>query len=238
MVASLIFTTLLVNPVQPFISVNGYVYLAKRNGQWQNVATSFPTIKGPMTLTQLGIGQVGNRVTAQKVQGSTKTDRAKLIGTNLPSGVLYYGLEAAAPRPFKSINGEKCTEWVLRWLKQGSTEEHKIDILSAYEGDLDGDGTLEQIAWGQIRYLKITKPPISQALLLRANGKTYPIHAWSMYYFQYNLVGVADIDCDGKMEIITQVKGLGTSSVSIGFYDGASFSQVPNTKIYDSTDGK
>lgn len=237
MVTSLVLAALASNPVPPFIAVNGYVYLAKRNGQWQQAA-QFPTLKGPLTLTHIGIGQVGKQITVQKVKGSTKTDRAKLIGTSLPSGVLYFGPRAAAPRPFKQIEGEQCKEWVTRWLKQGHAVDWNVDILSAYQGDLDGDGSQEQVAWGQVRFTKVTKPPISQGLLLRAKGKTYPIHAWQMYFFQYDLVGVADIDGDGKMEFITQVKGLGSSRVTISFYDGATYRQFPHEKIYDSTDGK
>lgn len=236
--AAIVFAIIGAQPLPPFIAVDGFVYLVKTNRDWRYAAQSFPAAKGPLQLTSLGIGSIGRKTGAVHILGADKANKAKLKGFPSPTGVYVYGLYPAVPRPFGKTDPEKCREWVEKWLKQGFDLKNQIKILAAYEGDLDGDGADEQIAWGQIEYTEVTKPPISQALLLRANGRTYPIYAWDTYENSYSLNAVADLDGDGCMELITKVQGWGYSRATLCKFDRGKFELVPAKKLFDRTGGK
>lgn len=173
-----------------------------------------------MPLIELGLGKVGARMDGQFV-GEEASGGTYVTGDEKLEKVFVSGLDPVVPRRVRTLAGSKAqTQVVQTFLASRGLKTAKARVTLVVQADLDGDGTQEVIIEARSRNdtagneQAFTKADYSLVLLRCLEGKKLRQRALRLLSFQKDqflettrLRAIADLDGDGRMEIITSGQG-------------------------------
>lgn len=214
----------------PNLLIVDHLVIGQRTTRWKPIDASLARKKMQLSCRPVGLGAVGRTITVTGFEHEDATDGI-YIGPfeKAPGGVLVCGRVPTVPRPVKILANSSKTysDAVSTWLKTQGISALGQGITKIASADLDGDGTQEVIIEASSR------PHVGQegmhdgkvgdysVVLVRAlvNGKvkTMPLQfdrftKEDSLLYEDMLLAVADLDGDGRMEVV----------ISSDYYEGQS----------------
>ena len=225
-------------PQNPILAVDTWVVGTRVQGKWQPVSHTFATAKPAMTLRSFGIGELLKArgkatLVGEEVSGGTylDDDSRKWVGS-----VHVSGLTPRVPRrvAFMAANSAVYQKVVRDFLSANGLKNSKVRLSKVVRTDLDGDGTDEVILEASSRSdldrigsTETGKDDYSLVLLryvAKGGGRGVPLEFLSGQKSQTLerkvLRGIADLDGDGRMEIVTTGKGYEWNNARLWSYRG------------------
>lgn len=211
-------------PPAPILAVDTWVVGTRVNGRWLPVTETFAKGKSPVAIRSFRVGKLAgssSRVefVGEEVSHGSYFDNA----SHLNGSVHVSGLTPRVPRPVVSVStGNGSYQKVIRaFLDKEGLRNAKVRLTSVVRTDLDGDGTDEVLIEASSRgdldrvssmdtgkndyslvLLRYVEKGIGRGTALefisRKQGETLELK---------QLRGIADLDGDGRMEIVTTGKG-------------------------------
>ncbi len=192
----------------PFIAVNNQVIATCQNKAWQPAPVTFGTNSGQLKLVEVGIGKIGKDCSAKGIDSVPEIEGAFLREPTSEADVQACGLNVTIPRPVKQADAKACKKWVAEWVQKQKIFAKQIQVFEAYQADLDGDGKTETIVEAASRKglgtvsSRHSRTDFS-AVLLRVGNKTLTVQSAKGGLNVCALKAIADLDGDGKMEIVS-----------------------------------
>lgn len=192
----------------PFVAVNNQVIATYQGKTWQPAPVTFGSDSGPLKLVEVGIGTIGKACTAKGIDSVPEIEGAFLRDPSSEADVQACGLKAAIPRQVNQTDAKACKAWVADWVRKQKINTSQIQVFKAYQTDLDGDGKTETIVEAASRKglgtvsSRHSRTDFS-AVLLRVGNKTLTVQSAKGGLNACALKAIADLDGDGKMEIVS-----------------------------------
>lgn len=214
----------------PNLLIVDHLVIGQFTSKWKPIDAALAKRKMQLSCRPVGLGTVGKAVTVSGFDHEDATDGI-YVGPfeTAPGGVLVSGRTPSVPRPVKVLDNSNATYGaaLAQWLKTQGINSPKQGITRIASVDLDGNGTQEIVIEASSR------PHVGQegmhdgkvgdysVVLIRAlvNGKvrTIPLQfdrftKQDSLLYEDLLRGIADLDGDGRMEVV----------VSSDYYEGQS----------------
>lgn len=221
--------------------VDDFVVGSRVGGRWSPAGPAFAKAHPPQRFAAFGVGAIGP--TLQRGFADAEEDGGTYLDTTAFDGrPMLAGSTPKVPRKVEKLPAGVVYERAARaFLARKGVRTKRANILGVWRADLDGDGTTEVL----IQANSPAKPQDdprhpkgSYALvLLRAlrGGKVVETalefakpDAQGFMEFE-SLRGVADLDGDGRMEVLTTGKGYEWNNATLwGYRRGAATKLLEN----------
>lgn len=213
-------------PIAPrLLAVDNLVHGEYRNGKWQEVSPESPRAKTYGTATWYPVGPTSTK--GATLQRGTKIETEGYFGVflkdaeNNPRGVYLSGVRPRQPRRIEALPNTNAAyrSVVRRWLDAKGMKRSPVRIVRLLRTDLDGDGTKEILIEArsaddlpQVGFER-KENAIDYSLLLLRTVKAGKAVGQALAFSradgpagssgQTRVRAVADLDGDGRMEIVT-----------------------------------
>ncbi|MGV3616295.1 MAG: hypothetical protein ACO1SV_13255 [Fimbriimonas sp.] len=208
----------------PVLAVDTWVVGTRVSGRWRPVDHTYATGKPPVTLRSFRVGTLGVSPVRAGVVGEEVSHGCYLSGADALVGSVHVsGLTPRVPRRVVAMAPDNPTyrKVVRDFLDGKGLTNAKVRLARIFRTDLDGDGTDEVLIEASSRgdldrvsSMDTGKDDYSLVLLRYVQGGRGKGTALEFVSRQRGetlelkgLRGVADLDGDGRMEIVTTGKG-------------------------------
>lgn len=211
-------------PQTPILAVDTWVVGTRVSGKWRPVTHTFAAGKRPVSLRSFGVGKLTGSVAKAEMVGEEVSHGCYLSEANhLRGSVHVSGLTPRVPRRVTDVATDSAVyrKVVRSFLDGEGLMNAPVRISRIVRADLDGDGTDEVLIVASSRddldrvsSMDTGKDDYSLVLLryvTKGGGKGVALEFASgrkSTTLELNgLRGLADLDGDGRMEIVTTGKG-------------------------------
>ena len=234
----LLFALLPLSPLSPpetVLAVDNFVVGSRARGGWSAAGVEFAKRHRALDFRPFGVGKVGGSsvrrgFVSEEVDGGTYLDSGSEVGDR-DMAPLLAGAVPKVPRVVESLPAGPVYEAACRrFLKSRGVSTPKARITKVFRADLDGDGTSEILieATSQAEPSSdgtFPKGAYSFVLLRAIKGGTvvesaleFATRSKEGMMERKRLRGIADLDGDGRMEILTTGLGFEWNNAQLWSY--------------------
>jgi hypothetical protein len=211
-------------PQTPILAIDSWVVGTRVNGKWRPVTHTFAKGKPPVALWSFGVGKLAGSVRRAEMVGEEVSNGCYLSKAGDLEGSVYVsGLTPRVPRrvAFLATDSPIYRKVVRDFLDGAGLRNAKVRLSMIVRADIDGDGTDEVLIEARSRddldrvsSMGTGKGDYSLVLLRyveKGSGKGQTLEFISRKRGETlelkRVRGLADLDADGRMEIVTEGKG-------------------------------
>lgn len=210
------------------LAVDSLVVGYRSGAKWFPTGHDYGLKLPPLQFHSFDLGRSKGTLSGIKLEDGGDVGGAMLHTEKADGAVHLSGATPTFPRPVKAITARpEATRILQTFLVAQGLKRAKARITKIVEVDLDGDGTKETLLEARNREnvaslnAKWTAADYSAVLLIHG-GKALPLefesYAKSESMELKRLRGIADLDGDGRMEVVTDGQGYEWTNVNLWSY--------------------